>query len=239
MKTSQYGASEKNPGVAHAPTEPTGKYRAPALSRGLDILELLASKPNGQTQIEIATSLGLSASEIFRVLKVLSARGYITLLESSDHYVLTPKLFEMAHLYPPLRRLTSVADAPMQALANRLNQSLHLGIFQAGRVWVVWQVRCINEELVFSVRLGAQETVYESSAGLVHAAWMAESELAALLSETNDIDQSLAETFISTIFRVRGDGFAETASNTLAGVTNVSVPVFDWSRRAIASLTIP
>lgn len=34
------------------------KYRAPALDKGLDILELLASTDGGLTQVEIAKAIG-------------------------------------------------------------------------------------------------------------------------------------------------------------------------------------
>ena len=43
-------------------TDDDEKYRAPALAKGLDILELLASTPDGLTQVEVAKALGLKVS---------------------------------------------------------------------------------------------------------------------------------------------------------------------------------
>ena len=40
--------------------EDSERYRAPALDKGLDILELLARTDGGLTQIEIAKSIGKS-----------------------------------------------------------------------------------------------------------------------------------------------------------------------------------
>lgn len=239
MLTTRLKASKGTLHVAPKPSDATKKYTAPALSRGLDILELLSSTPNGVTQIEIARSLGRSPSEIFRVLKILCERGYLELNLGNHCYALTPKMFEIAHRHPPIKRLTSVAAGPIQALADRLGQSLHLSIVQSGCVQVIWHAQCVDEELVFSVRLGAQETIHESSAGLVHAAWMEERELAGLLSSSDSIDQSLTAAFISMLSRVRREGSAETESTVLVGVTNVSVPIFNGSGVAIASLTIP
>ena len=108
------------------------KYRAPALSKGLDILELLASGPQGSSQIEIAKTLGRTRSEIFRMLMVLRKRGYVELAEDADRYGLTTKLFELAHRHPPTRRLTSLAGDAMQRLANRVNQSMHMVILHTG-----------------------------------------------------------------------------------------------------------
>ena len=52
------------------------KYTAPALEKGLDILELLSSTDAGLSLSEIARDLGRSVSEIFRMLVVLQQRGY-------------------------------------------------------------------------------------------------------------------------------------------------------------------
>ena len=45
-------------------------YSAPALEKGLDILELLSKQEAGLTQSEISRALGRSVSEIFRMLVV-------------------------------------------------------------------------------------------------------------------------------------------------------------------------
>jgi uncharacterized membrane protein len=44
------------------------RYRAPALDKGLDILEALAATEVGLTQAEIAKALDRSPSEIYRML---------------------------------------------------------------------------------------------------------------------------------------------------------------------------
>ena len=54
------------------------RYRAPALDKGLDILELLAGIDGGLTQAEIAKQLGRSPNEFYRMLDRLVRRGYVT-----------------------------------------------------------------------------------------------------------------------------------------------------------------
>ena len=53
------------------------RYAAPALEKGLDILEAFASEPAGLTGSEVARRLGRSVGEIFRMLVCLERRGYI------------------------------------------------------------------------------------------------------------------------------------------------------------------
>jgi len=57
------------------PLEPS--YNAPALAKGLDILELLAGEEVGVTQQQIASGLERSTSEIFRMLSCLQRRNTV------------------------------------------------------------------------------------------------------------------------------------------------------------------
>jgi len=47
------------------------RYTAPALEKGLDILELLASVSEALTHSEIASRLGRTITEVFRMLVCL------------------------------------------------------------------------------------------------------------------------------------------------------------------------
>ncbi len=80
------------------------RYRAPALDKGLDILEVLSATDAGLTQAEIAKALDRSPNEICRMLDRLVRRGYIA-RTTTDRYELTLKLFALAHRHAPMRRL--------------------------------------------------------------------------------------------------------------------------------------
>ena len=84
--------------------EDLDKYRAPALDKGLDILELLATTEEQMSQAEIAKALDRSPNEIYRMLDRLVRRDYVR-RTSADRYELTLKLFELAHHTQPIRRL--------------------------------------------------------------------------------------------------------------------------------------
>ena len=59
------------------PTVAAVKYSAPALEKGLDILELLSRRSQSLTLSQIAAALGRSVNELFRMVQVLEARGYV------------------------------------------------------------------------------------------------------------------------------------------------------------------
>src|SRR4051794_36894767 len=78
-----------------APAPAVQKYRAPALEKGLDVLELLAAEEQPLTLSTISERLGRSAGELFRMLQVLEFKGFITLVPNGAGYVLTNKLFAL------------------------------------------------------------------------------------------------------------------------------------------------
>ena len=213
------------------------KYRAPALSKGLDILELLASVDRGLSQADIGKMLGRTTSEIFRVLMVLRERGYVE-VDDSELYHLSTRLFEVAHRHPVIRRLTAIAGVEMQKLANRIGQSLHLCILHSGVLLVVAQVDCADTN-VNTVRLGAQISIDNSASGRVLAAFMDQEELAELLVLAGDAPAENRARFLADLAEVRHLGYCQGESLTIRGVTNISVPVFDHTGKAIAALTAP
>jgi len=64
--------------VAKTPSERAERrYRAPALDKGLEILEYLSGQRMPLTQLEIADGLQRSSGEIYRMLLCLEERGYL------------------------------------------------------------------------------------------------------------------------------------------------------------------
>lgn len=222
----------------HDDDEEDDKYRAPALSKGLDILELLASSAEGKSQAEISKTLGRTTSEIFRMLVVLRKRGYVQVDDGDDRYSLTTKLFELAHRHPPIRRLTAIAGEAMQKMADRVNQSMHLAILHSGRVLVIAQVDCPDNNIT-SVRLGAHIPLFDTASGRVLAAWMTPDQRAALLAAADPADEARRRSFVEDLQTVAALGYCESPSLTIEGVLNISAPVRDLSGRVVAAVTIP
>ena len=66
-----------------------------------------------------------------RMLDRLVRRGYVTRLDG-DHYSLTLKLFGLAQLHAPVRRLVSYATPLMRELADSTLQANQLVVFDRG-----------------------------------------------------------------------------------------------------------
>lgn len=118
--------------------EPTpSKYQAPALEKGLDILEYLSSRREPATQKEIAEAIGRKPNAIFRMLMCLDERGYIRRDSASSGYELTLKLYSLSHGPSPLESLREVAKPIMRELSAHTNQASHLTVFFQNDLMIV------------------------------------------------------------------------------------------------------
>jgi DNA-binding IclR family transcriptional regulator len=218
--------------------EAATRYSAPALEKGLDILELLSQQEGGMTQAEIARALGRSVSEIFRMLVVLTERGYLTQDPDSGRYTLTTLLFEVAHRTPMIRRLTSLAGPLMTQLSREVNQSVHLAVLSGDAVLVVGQVDSPGNN-VMSVRLGARIDLWRASSGRVILAHLPAAALADIFARV-PLPAGMSEADLrAELAHIRAQGFEVRDSFVVRGIVNISAPVIDHSGQAIAAMTIP
>lgn len=214
------------------------KYTAPALEKGLDILDVLSSQDHGLTQIEIARTLSRSVSEIFRMLVVLRRRGLVDLDPNSDRYYLTTKLFEMANRTPIVARLTVAAGPIMRQLANATDESVHLVVRSEDSILVIGQVDNPGYN-VMSVRLGARIPVWRTSSGRVIVANQTKEHVEEFVRSNRHPDGLSAKALIRELALVRAQGYEVLPSYVIKGVTNISAPIIGHDGWAAAALTIP
>lgn len=214
------------------------RYRAPALEKGLDVLELLMTSARPLTMTEICQQLGRSQGEMFRMVQVLIARGYLEPDSLGDGYVLTDRMFSMAMRQPPVQSLIEVALPAMRTLAMAIGQSCHLAMHSRGEIVVVARVES-DEQIGFSVRVGHRRSIVGSVSGAVLFGFQPEEIrqrwLATLPSSP---DPAARAAFVIAADKARAKGIARAASAYTAGVTDISVPILRGDRAA-AALTVP
>ena len=220
-------------------TQAPGRYRAPALEKGLDILELLAGHPEGLSQAEVARSLARSVGEIFRMLNCLVERGYVTIQRPGDRYVLTLKLFELSHRHAPLARLLDAALPLMRALAEEVHQSCHLAVLHEGRGIVIAQADAPGE-IGFAVRVGSVIQLGTTASGRVLLAFQDDEDRRKLLASGHaPHEPAEAARMGGALDKVKRRGYEDMESTRIRGVHDYSYPVFNHRGAALGALTVP
>lgn len=220
-------------------SESSDKYRAPALDKGLDILELLSEQSDGLTRAEIVKSMGRGPSEIYRMLERLVARGYVARLSGGDRYALSMKLFVLANRHPAWRRLVAMAQPLLDQFAREALQSCHLVIPEAAAAVVIAQASPLDT-WEFRVRVGARLDLIASGSGHTLLAFQNREQLAELLttwSAGHLTEEALRLHDESS--QVRGQGYRIGASRQLLGVNDISAPIRSLDGHAVAIITCP
>jgi DNA-binding IclR family transcriptional regulator len=220
--------------------EDNDRYRAPALDKGLDILELLAGIDGGLTQAEIAKRMGRNANEFYRMLDRLVKRGYVTKVDG-DRYSLTLKLFGLAQLHAPVRRLASYATPLMRELAEQSRQANQLVVFDRGSAVVIAQQEAPGYWGI-SIRVGSHISLYNTGSGHVLLAFRTPEERAMMIREYEENGEDVSELtpeFLGRLDQIRDRGYEMMPSLQTAGVVNISAPIIGPDGKAIAALTIP
>lgn len=212
------------------------KYRAPALEKGLDVLELLSSNGDAMTPSQLSATLGRSVSELFRMIQVLEFRGYIE--QSSDGYRLTNRLFTLGMTQAPIKSLADAALPAMRALAFETMQSCHLVVPSGDQIVVIARIESPGD-LGYSVRIGYRRSILDATSGLMFYG-CANPGARALLHDllVDRFGPQKVGRFAEAALAVAEAGHVERSSDFVKGVTDLVAPIMGVDG-VIATLITP
>jgi DNA-binding IclR family transcriptional regulator len=217
--------------------EENSAYSAPALEKGLDILETLCQCENGLTQQEIASRLGRNLGEIYRMLNCLVERNYVA--NVGNTYTITSKLFQLSHYHPPTYRLLTEALPIMEGLSRQISFPCDLRVYNNGSLTVIASIQPPNG-LGFMTRVGSEIEVAPSASGLVLLAFQDPiiKEIRIKESLPNKSETEI-EAFRDSLKEVVDKGFASIKSKQFAGLHAIAFPILDMNGNAVAAITVP
>jgi DNA-binding IclR family transcriptional regulator len=200
------------------------RYRAPALEKGLDILEALADAPLPLSQAELAQKLGRSQNEFFRMLTCLEERGYIQRQSASGPYRLTLRLYELGHKQNAASLLRNAARAPMEKLAEEFGQACHLTV-QSGSSVLILMERMPSRRICLAVGEGTSFPMVETTSGkLLLSQLPPESAETFLAAESGFYQKSAAQrkSLLDELKRLRKADFVLSPSGLNEGVDDAA-----------------
>lgn len=217
------------------------KYSAPALEKGLDILELLALRPGvALSHADIAKGIGRSKNEIFRMMVVLEERGYIQRVEG-DLFCLTPKLGELGALRNSTGQMIEIARPFMAQLSQQTMQSNHLWILEDNKMRVGAAARTTGSYSL-ALREGVQGTVFGSSAGACFLAGLpdAATRLEKLAALDEPVGSEAYAAFDAEVESCQVTGACVLPHPENAGIVEVSAPLWAHGRSdVVGALSVP
>ncbi len=218
------------------------RYRVPILDRALDLLELLATQPDGLTLTAMTERLAMPKNAIFRIATTLTLRGYAERNERTKAYQISRKLLNLSHRAIGGERLIQAAAPLLTALRDATGETALLGILSGSNGIVLDQVASSHAVKV-AVEIG--------HAFPLHTAAPAKAMLAFLPPEKCDqLVQGIvfkrhtrhtltsAAAYRRELQQVKASGFALDRGEESETYACAAAPVFDHRGTPVAAIWI-
>ncbi|WP_158596898.1 IclR family transcriptional regulator [Aquimarina sp. BL5] len=203
------------------------KYNAPALNKGLDIIEYLSKEGIPQSQAEIAQGINRTPSEIYRMLVCLEERGYILRGVNAGKYRLSLKMYSLSHTHTPFDELKRVARYPMQELSEKTRQSCHLSIINNDQLLVISQIRSPNA-VSLSIEEGTHFPLSMTTSGMTLLSMLSQENRETILSRDAHYKKwkkEQKEELYEAITTIGKTGYRYAMSKLTSGVTDIAIPI--------------
>jgi DNA-binding IclR family transcriptional regulator len=208
-------------------------YSAPALDKGLDILEVLASTDKAQCIADLARALERTPSEIFRMVGTLEKRGYIV-RDTAGSFRLSLKLYQLAHMHSPFDSIIKVAAAPMHRLSDDVRETTALAVLDHGQVVIVAEELSMAR-VRLSVEVGSKVPALQTVSGRLLLAHLPAGQQETFLKPLPLVKRQKLQEELKMI---RRDGYYIAPSHYRTGI-DIAVIVGNPETGPAASLAIP
>jgi IclR family acetate operon transcriptional repressor len=201
---------------------------AQALSRGLGVLEYLASTPGGATLTALAAALQLPAPTAHRLLATLEDAGYVQ-AGDDGRFRIGVRAYRVGSAFLEHRNLVAEALPRLERLMESSGETANLAVIENGAAVFVAQVPC-RELMRMNARLGARAPLHARDAD----ALVGRGPLARYTERTLVWRPALAEALARSAER----GYAIDDEEHAAGLRCVASAIVDEAGRPWAAVSL-
>lgn len=209
-----------------------------SLSRGVEILRLLADADGPLGVTEVAERLAVDPSTAYRLLATLERGGLVAQDLDSKKYGIGYGVLEIANGLLRRMNIVTVADPYLRSIAALTNESTHVAVLDGGRA--VFVARQSGAGILrVETTVGSSEPAYCTAVGKALLADHSEAELRHLFVEpltryTPHTITTIGD-LVTELERVRRNGYAFDDEELHPGVRCLSSPVRDHRGRIVAA----
>ncbi|MFI5042398.1 MAG: IclR family transcriptional regulator [Acidimicrobiales bacterium] len=213
-----------------------------SLSRGLELLDLMADRGGETSVTEAARFLGVDVSTGSRLMATLESRGYVDQDPETHRFRLGTKVIHLSNVLLESLTLGTIGHEEVRALVEQTGEGAQLAIL--GRTTAVFIDHVDGRErLTISTNVGDQDPLHCTAIGRALLSGLADAEVRDLLART-PLERYTPRTVVSIpevverLRVVRRQGYAFDDEERYAGVQCVAAPVHDHSGRVVAAIGI-
>lgn len=210
------------------------------VDRALMILELLSKE--GMTATDIQRKLELNKSTVHRLMMTLLNRGFVERNEATGIYQIGLKMVEISSIRLNQVELKTEAYPYLHQLANKLNQSVQLAIYDEGEAVFIEKIEKYMSFHMYC-QIGKRIPLYCSAVGKTLLMDKPDTEIVSILKKIEFL--TFTQHTHTTIDEVLEDirvgrrvGYTKDVAEHEDNIYCVSMPVFDYRGKVVAAVSI-
>lgn len=217
-----------------------------ALDHGLDILEHLATQPDGLPLALIADTFGLPKSSCHRLLNGLIARGYVKQVRAQGDYVLTTKVAALGLGFLSGSGIVDIAQPLIERLAEASGELARLSIVDEDRLTWVAKAEGGRKGFRYDPDMGMDARLSCTSSGHAWLLTLSDERAVALVSkqgfgtpqEYGPKAPTTVKALLGFLHAARVRGYAMIDEVFAPGMAAVAAPVQRGGRPAMGVISI-
>jgi DNA-binding IclR family transcriptional regulator len=213
-------------------------------SRVVDILELLASEPQGLTVAELRARLGIARSSVHGLVHTLLGRGYLKQETGGTRRLrLGSRLIQLGLNVGDQIELRSAARPTLERLVSATHDTALLVVPESGELLYVDKVVSSLSNVRTDPRVSARRPLHSTSLGKALLAALDDESAYEVLDRigmprVTEFTITGRTALLADLAETRSRGYAVDRQEAFLGVCCVGAPIRDHTRRPVASLSL-
>jgi DNA-binding IclR family transcriptional regulator len=217
-------------------------YLIQSVSHALDVMEQFFGDVDELGVTELSKRLKLHKNNVFRLLATLEARGYIEQNKASENYRLGIKCLHLGRRYIEHMGLVRQARPILADVTRKCRESTFVAVYRREGVIPLEAIDPEDRAVRINSPVGQALPLWATAAGKTHLAFDTDEQLKSSLP---NILQSYTERTITDraqlfaqLEAVAKNGFAVDSGEYLDEVSSIAVPIRDYTRSVVGSLSV-
>ncbi|WP_170116523.1 SMP-30/gluconolactonase/LRE family protein [Devosia submarina] len=222
--------------------EAPGTPGVQALTRGIQLLDIVASAPTGLRFTELLEQTGMPKGTLHRLLQSLVEERLLGFDARNQTYRLGARLFQWAHKVWDDFDLRGAAEPELERLRDLTGEAIRLGVMDGNSVLYIDQ-REVPQPLRLNNGVGSRAAPHASGLGKAMLAHLSLEKRRALLSDTpleKLTNTTITDTdeLIRQLDLTKARGYAVSVDEQNVGISSVAAPVLNHRGEPIGAIGI-
>lgn len=213
-----------------------------ALTRGIQIVDAIATRARGLRFTELLDETQLPKGTLHRLLQALVEERLLVFDDRDQVYRLAPRIFQWAHKVWDEFDLRGAAEPELERLRDMTGEAVRLGVLDGSSVLYIDQ-REASQPLRLNNGVGARASAHASGIGKAILAHLSLEKRHALLSDAS-LQQLTPNTIIDVaelmpqLDLIKARGYAISVDEQNSGISSVAAPVLNHRGEPIGAIGI-